>query len=138
MCTSGSPTHCSLLIASKTDRYAALPKVRLHLGNGELAIVEHGGGQGSVRLAGRQAVVEVLQRPDAAGRDHRDAHGLGDGPRQLQVVSFFRSVLVHAGEQDFARPQLLSFNGPRHRVLAGRRPSPVHVHLPFCLWTLAF
>ena len=55
---------------------------------------------------------------------------LRDGFRQFQVISRFRPVAVHAGEQDLAGAQALHFHGPLHCVDADVDAPAVFINVP--------
>src|SRR5882724_2417617 len=74
----------------------------LGLAYGKFAEMEYRGRQhrGGVTLA--DAVDEVVEIADAAGRDYRYGNTVGDRLRQRQVEPLPRAVPVHRGQQDFA------------------------------------
>src|SRR5882724_12158476 len=74
----------------------------LGLAYGKFAEMEYRGRQhrGGVALA--DAVDEVIEIADAAGRDYRYGNTVGNRLRQRQVEPLARAVPVHRGQQDFA------------------------------------
>src|SRR5947209_19440755 len=63
----------------------------------KLPEVEYGGRQSRVRFAEREALVEMLERANPAGRDNRHRHGLRNERGQGQVVALPRPIAIHAG-----------------------------------------
>jgi hypothetical protein len=54
-------------------------------------------------LPKQDAVRQMVQRADAAGGDHRNAHRFADRAGQPRFETALGAVAVHAGQQDFAR-----------------------------------
>ena len=75
-------------------------------------------------------VGEVVQRTDAAGRDHRHRHRVRHGARECEVEAGLRAVAVHAGQQDLARPESRRLARPRHGVEPRGLSATVRVDLP--------
>src|SRR5439155_27349585 len=75
---------------------------------------QHGGG-----MPLTDAVHEVVEISDAAGRNYRYGDTVGDGPRQRQVKPLPGAVAVHRGEQDFAGAERDYFLGIFDGVDAG-------------------
>ncbi len=71
-----------------------------------------------------------IQRTDAARRDHRNGHGIGDGPCQRDVIALLGAVAVHGGEQDFAGPARDNFARILDGIEAGGRAPAVGEDLP--------
>ena len=95
-----------------------------------LAVVEDRRGEHGVGAADDDPVDEILQRPDAAGRDHRDVDRVDDRPRQRQVEAGAGAVAVHAGQQDLAGAARHDLARPGDGVEPGRRAAAVGEHLP--------
>src|SRR5438105_15546572 len=102
----------------------------LHIAYRQLAEMEDGRGQGSIRPAFGQRLVHVPCRAGTARGDNGQPDGAADRARQLYVVSGVRAVVVHRREQDLPRSQLLAEGRPLDRVASGRIAAAVAVHLP--------
>ncbi len=76
-------------------------------------------------MAVAHAFRQVIEFPDAAGGDHWDRHGVGDGARQLEVEAVAGPVAVHGREQDFAGAEAGDFLGVLDGVEAGGVPPAV-------------
>ena len=77
--------------------------------------------------AGGDALVEVLERADAAARDDRDVDRVAHRLQQLDVVAGLGAVAVHRREQDLARAEVARRARPtrprRARSACARRAS---------------
>ncbi len=62
---------------------------------------------------------EMRQRADAAGGDHRHAHGAAGGAQQIEIEAPPGAVTVHAGQQDFAGTERDHLAAPVDRVDPG-------------------
>src|SRR5690606_21439775 len=60
----------------------------------------------------------------------RDAHDVGYGAGQCDIVARQRAITVHAGQQDLARTQIFHLPRPGNRVHTRRQATATHVHLP--------
>ena len=103
--------------------------MRLGLADRELAEVEdrrreHGVG------AGAHAAQEMIERTDAARRDHGHGHAARHLARQLEIVALARAVAVHARQQDLSGAQARGLLGPGEGVTAGGRATAVREDLP--------
>ncbi len=72
----------------------------------------------------------MVEIADAAGRDDRDRHRVGDRAGEREVEADLRAVPVHGGEQDLARAELRHLPRVGDRVDAGRPPAAVGEDLP--------
>src|SRR5258706_15795938 len=79
-----------------------LAKVPLQLGDAGVRVVENRRGERRVGVAPREYLAEMLEASRAAGRDHRDVHGVGDRGGHLTVKPGPSAVAIHRCEQDFA------------------------------------
>ena len=85
----------------------------LGLTDAVLPEMEDRSGQDRAGMAVAHSGHEVVEAADAAGRDHRHAHGIRDGTGQGEIVARAHPIAVHGGDQEFAGPE------GRHR--AGER-----------------
>ena len=71
-------------------------------------------------MAVAHAFDEMVELADAARRDDRHAHRVGDRARQRDIVAGFGSVAVHRGQQDFACAEVDDLAGKLDRIDTGR------------------
>src|SRR5690349_1050686 len=72
----------------------------------------------------------MLRAAGAAGGDDRDVHRFSHRTRDFEIVAVLRSIGVHAGQNDFAGPELLDLPGPGQRLQTGGNPATIDVHVP--------
>src|SRR5690606_20355315 len=82
--------------ALEPHAHALVGQEALGLADAVRALVEDARGEYRVGAAGNEAVVQVIERTDAAGRDHGHRHRLRDRLQQLDVVAGLGAVAVHA------------------------------------------
>src|SRR3989344_1451436 len=75
-------------------------------------IVEEAGDQRGICLPFSQGRAHVFERARAPRGDDRNIHRIGNFLQKLDVVSVFRPVFVHRGEEYFARSALFSLPRP--------------------------
>ena len=80
------------------------------------------------RLGDGEGVGDVLRVPSAAGGDHRQVDGLGDGSGHFEVVAGARAVGVDRGEQDLARTARLGLARPLDRAATGLGRARARAH----------
>ena len=105
----------------------------LDLCDGQLAVVEERSGERRVRARALKHLGKVVERTAAARGDDRDGRDPADCVGQLEIKARFRAVLVHRGQQNFARAALVGLLRPGDRVNAGRRAAARHIHLKAAL-----
>ena len=72
----------------------------------------------------------MVEGPDTAGGDDGNVYGVGDGPRELNIVPVLGAVLVHTRQHELPRPVLLHSGGPLHRIDPRRRSAAVDIDFP--------
>ena len=82
------------------------------VGDGVGAVVEDGRGQRGVGFAFAEDAHEIVGAAGAAGCDHGDVGGAGDGARQVAIEALLDAVGIHRGEQNLAGAELLAARGP--------------------------
>src|SRR6266545_3952423 len=104
-------------------RDAAFSEKGLDLADAQGSVVEDRRREQRIRLSLSRTCVEMLERPGAPRRDHRDGHRSGHGRGERQIVSGELTVGVHAGQQDLSRSPLDSLSSPQNGVDPGRPPA---------------
>src|SRR5512136_1129126 len=97
---------------SQSDRYPFAGQVLLGLGDGDLAEMKDGSTQHCRRFADGYSFIEMLQLAGAAGSRNWNLDHLGYRLGHFEVVALFGTVRIPAGQQYFARSQLLHSLGP--------------------------
>src|SRR5262245_18581261 len=92
--------------------------------------MEDRSGERRARFAFGEGVEKVFETPRAARSDDGNVYRFGDGARQLQIITIFVSIAIHAGQQNLSRPQLRRPPRPFERVNARRGAPAVQVDLP--------
>src|SRR5262245_328391 len=95
------------------------------------------GSERSGCAAGRQPLIYVLEVTHAAGSDHGHGHGVRDSARELDVVAFFGTIAVHAGEQNFSGAVRFHAHCPLDGVEAGWVAATVREYFPVIGWPRA-
>ena len=83
--------------------------------------MKHRRGQRGVGLAGREDLVEVLERPGAARGDHGNRHGGRHGGGQRAVEPAAGAVAIDGRQEDLSRAAVRRLARPLDRLAAGRR-----------------
>src|SRR5579872_7242509 len=96
----------------------------------EHSVVEKGCGERRVCIRLFEHINEIVDVASAARRDYRYFDGLAHGPRQRQIVTFARTVGIHARQENFAGAARGGFVRPLDRVAVGRRASAVDDDFP--------
>src|SRR5262249_60851992 len=112
------------------DGHATLAKIALRLADRVPAEMEDRGDERRIRHAFGHALSQVLQRAGPTRGDDGHGDGLRDGAGEIEIVAVSGSVLVHARQENFPRPEILHFPGPREGVEAGRPPAAMRVDTP--------
>src|SRR5215207_8739759 len=99
----------------------------LRLPHAVVPVVEDRGAEDGVGAALLDGVDEMVQGAGATRRDHRDVHGIGHRPGELELVAALRAVAVHAREQDLPRPALHALACPLDGVAPHGRAATVDV-----------
>ena len=76
-------------------------QVRLGLRNGISSEMENTCGKHGIRFPFPEDLFQMFQSARPALSNHRHIHGFGNRPGQRTVVTVFRTVRIHAGQQDF-------------------------------------
>ena len=84
--------------------------------------------RGGVAVA--DALDQVIEIADAAGRDHRHRHRIGDRARQRDVEAGLGAVAVHRGQQDFAGAERHNLARIFDGIDAGRLAAAMGEDLP--------
>jgi hypothetical protein len=102
----------------------------LDLSNCGLPVVKNSSDQSGVSVTIPKNINDVRGAARAARSDHWHRHGVGHATSQLDVVSIACSVLVDAGEENFASTPVNALSGPGDRLECCPYPPASHEDNP--------
>ena len=121
---------CYLLLS---HTYSLLPKLFLQLRNGDLAIVEDTGGEGSIGTTLAKDMGYVGCTACSTRSDDGYAEVGSKARKGGAGIAFARAVVVHRGEENFTSTTLLCLVRPLEEFTLRGLRSAMRTHGPMCL-----
>src|SRR5690625_934239 len=107
-----------------------LLQVVFGLGNTVGAIVKDAGGQHALGSALKDPIHQMLQRAYTTRSNDRNGHGIAHCTGELQIKTALGAILIHAGQQDLASPQLSDTLSPLNDIQSGTVFAALGAYLP--------